>query len=52
IVEVYSIDDSLASQKSDFYNLKQEIKKQLELIGKQTLEPCKQRKTLFMLYDR
>ena len=52
IVEVYSIDDSLASQKSDFYKLKQEIKDQLELIGNQTIEPCKQRKTLFMLYDR
>ena len=52
IVEVYSIDDPLASQKSDFYKLKQEIKDQLELIGNQTIEPCKQRKTLFMLYDR
>jgi adenylate cyclase len=52
IVEVYSIDDPLVSQKSDFHNLKQEIKEQLELIGNQTLEPCKQRKTLFMLYDR
>ena len=52
IVEVYSIDDPLASQKSDFHSLKQEIKDQLELIGNQTIEPCKQRKTLFMLYDR
>jgi class 3 adenylate cyclase len=51
IVEVYSIDDPLASQKSDFHSLKQEIKDQLELIGNQTIEPCKQRKTLFMLYD-
>lgn len=52
IVEVYSIDDPLASQKSDFHKLKQEIKDQLELIGNQTPEPYKQRKTLFMLYDR
>lgn len=52
IVQVYSIDDPLASQKSDFHNLQQEIKDQLELIGNQTIEPCKQRKTLFMLYDR
>jgi len=52
IVEVYSIDDPLVSQKSDFHNLKQEIKNQLELIGNQTLEPCKQGKTLFILYDQ
>ncbi len=51
IVEVYSIDDPLVSQKSDFHKLKQEIKEHLELIGNQTTEPCKQRKTLFMLYD-
>lgn len=52
IVEVYSIDDPLASQKSDFHHLKQEINEQLELIGKQTLASYKQRKTLFKLYDR
>ncbi len=51
IVEVYSIDDPLVCQKSDFRSLQQEIKDQLELIGNQTIEPCKQRKTLFMLYD-
>ncbi len=51
IVEVYSIDDPLVCQKSDFHSLQQEIKDQLELIGNQTIEPCKQRKTLFMLYD-
>jgi class 3 adenylate cyclase len=33
IVEVYSIDDMLTFQKSDFYKLKQEISQHLELIG-------------------
>ncbi len=33
IVEVYSIDDLLTFQKSDFKKLKQEIKQHLELIG-------------------
>jgi class 3 adenylate cyclase len=33
IVEVYSIDDLLTFQKSDFQKLKQEIKQHLELIG-------------------
>ncbi|ELS30751.1 MULTISPECIES: BLUF domain-containing protein [Pseudanabaena] len=52
IVEVYSIDAPLTSQKSDFYALNQEIREQLDLIGSETSEPSKQRKTLFMLYDR
>jgi len=38
IVEVYSIDDVLTFQKSDFQKLKQEIKQHLELIGSQTPE--------------
>ncbi|MEA5480674.1 BLUF domain-containing protein [Pseudanabaena galeata UHCC 0370] len=38
IVEVYSIDDVLTFQKSDFQKLKQEIKQHLELIGRQTPE--------------
>ncbi|MEY3305421.1 MAG: hypothetical protein RLZZ139_3794 [Cyanobacteriota bacterium] len=38
IVEVYSIDDVLTFQKSDFQKLKQEIKQHLDLIGSQTPE--------------
>jgi len=38
IVEVYSIDDVLTFQKSDFQKLKQEIKQHLELIGSQISE--------------
>lgn len=38
IVEVYSIDDLLTFQKSDFHKLKQEIKQHLELISTPTPE--------------
>ena len=38
IVEVYSIDNVLTFQKSDFQKLKQEIKQHLELIGSQISE--------------
>ncbi|PZO43318.1 MAG: family 3 adenylate cyclase [Pseudanabaena frigida] len=38
IVEVYSIDDLLTFQKSDFQKLKQEIRQHLELISSQTPE--------------
>ena len=38
IVEVYSIDDVLTFQKSDFQKLKQEIRQHLELVGSQTPE--------------
>lgn len=38
IVEVYSVDDVLTFQKSDFHILKQEIKQHLELISRHTPE--------------